>query len=69
MEPFRIDRAMIVKLAFFVLLLVVALGLVGRALPRRKGPAPRPIQAMAKCPACGVWRLRDAPCATPGCKG
>ena len=47
----------------------LAYWVVGRALPRRKGPAPRPIQAMAKCPACGVWRLRDAPCATPGCKG
>lgn len=60
---------MILKLAFFVVLAVVALGLAGRALPRRQGPAPKPVQAMSKCPACGAWHLRGEPCATPGCAG
>lgn len=61
---------MIAKLALFVLVVILALGLAGRALPRRrKGPGPRPIQAMRKCPRCGTWGAPGAPCATPGCEG
>ncbi|PJN96038.1 hypothetical protein CNY89_04915, partial [Amaricoccus sp. HAR-UPW-R2A-40] len=45
LDPFRIDRAMIVKLALFLLLVLVALGFVGRLLPRPKGPPARRVEA------------------------
>jgi hypothetical protein len=60
---------MIVKLALFLLLVLVALGFVGRLLPRKKGPPARRVEAARKCPACGAWSLPGEPCATPGCRG
>lgn len=60
---------MIIKLAIFIMLVLVALGFVGRLLPKRKGPPAKRVEAARKCPACGVWGLPGEPCATAGCRG